>query len=154
MNLKMLVQLSDSGALRLVADEDTGIVTLGGVEVTDAQLRMILGKIGWLEYDMEPAEIMKRTNQYINGFKRHISSDIIIDGTDITFQNRRKLGTMSYFDRIKMICPTLFDITVLNGMPGVGGKYGVYSAVNNFKHPIAACSSLKSLGQWINGLVA
>ena len=154
MNLKMLVQLSDSGALRLVADEDTGIVTLGGVEVTDAQLRMILGKIGWLEYEMEPAEIMKRTNQYINGFKRHISSDIIIDGTDITFQNRRKIGTMTYFDRIKMICPTFFDITILNGMPGVGGKYGVYSAVNDFKHPVVACRSLKSLGQWINGLVA
>ena len=154
MNLSALISIQNSGALKVVAP-DEGICTVGGVAINEEQARQMVANLGWVHYETTPFRIIEKTNSFISALSKGIDNKLILNNADICFENKRKMGTMSYFDRIKLVCPIKngFDITVLYGMSGVGGKYGVYSATNNFKTPVKSFRTAKELAKWINTLV-
>lgn len=155
MNLRKLMEIQNAGAIKIVENKYTTTendYTLGGVRLNENQARQIAMNLGWEHFEMSPFKILDKTNKFISSLSKYIDNEIIINNTDISFQNRRKMGTMSYFDRIKIVCYGKFDLTVLYGMPGLGGTYGVFSSTNNFQKTVFSCRSLKELGKWINEL--
>lgn len=151
MRLQELFEAQATGCLKATVRDN--IQNEDKLVLTEEQCRSLLSKLGWLEYSKSPEEVLAKTDKFIHGLKPYIKNEEIIKNTEVTFQNRRKTNTLSYFDRIKMICGNKFNITVLRGMAGVGGVYGVYSDENNFRKPVYSCRSLKQLGEWINSRV-
>lgn len=153
MKLGMLVALQSSGALKVNKESTQDNIILGNTQINREQCLDLISKLGWIECSKTPIEIIEKTNKFINGIKPAINKGIILEQTEVTFQNRRKTNSTSCVDRTKLVCNGKFDITVLSGMEGLGGRYGVYSSTNNFVKPVYSCSSLKLLGEWINKLV-
>lgn len=154
MKLGMLVVLQESGAFKVNKEASTSEnIVVGSVTLNNEQCKAFLSKLGWKEYSKTPVEIVEKTSKFVNGLRGGIKNETILENTEITFQNIRKTNSTSCFDRIKLICNGKFDITVMSGMEGIGGRYGVYSSTNNFVKPVFGCSSLKQLSEWINGLV-
>lgn len=153
MKLKELIEVQSSGLLKATVVDNVDTYNMDKLSISTENCKSLLTKLGWLEYAKTPAEILSKTDKFVNGIKNSINKDEIIENTEITFQNRRKTNTLSYFDRIKLVNKGKFDITVLRGMSGVGGVYGVYSAENNFSKPVYSCRSLRQLGEWINKLI-
>lgn len=141
-----------SGALKVDENYREDKAIIGGVELEVGKCSMVVRQLGWVDYDMSPIDIIHRTNRLINGIKMYINREDILRNTDVIFSNSRRLNTMSYLDRIKMVYPDRFDITILHGVPGKGRRYVVNSSVDNFKKPVYECSSMKKLGEWINKL--
>ena len=148
MILKELINLHKIGVMKVTKD-DNGQVLVGGTSITSDECRIILSKIGWVRYNTSPFEILNKTDKFISSISKYLKDEYIINNTVVALENTRKTGTMSYFDRIKMICNNRFDITLLRGMGGVGGTYGIYSSTNNFTKPVYSCRSLKQVAEWI-----
>ncbi len=126
---------------------------MGGMELSMEQCNLIAQKLGWIEHDLDSIEVINKTDKLIGGIKKYVKENQLLMNTRIEFQNRRKLNTTSYFDRIKMVCDGYFDITILYNIQGAGRKYTIYTSTNNFKQPIAKISSLSKLGEWLCELV-
>lgn len=152
MKLAVLNQLQEAGALK-VQNLSNGIFKVGTVNIVEEQCKVMAMKLSWTRFELPGHRIISKTDQFISGIMKYIDKPVIIENTEVTFTNARKLDTEKYFDRIKLVCPDLFDITVLYAMPGVKGKYGVYTSKDNFAVQAQAFRSLKELGTWINNLV-
>lgn len=153
MKLSMLVQLQEAGILKVAGGDNNTFAIVGGRTLSRAQCNELAEKLGWLDHDLTSMAVIQKTHTFINGIKQFITKDMILENTELTFQNRRKNNTESYFDRIKLVCAGKFDITILSGMGGVGGRYGIYSDSNNFVTPVKACRTLKEVGVWVNELI-
>ena len=153
MKLESLIQAHVCGALNVgdvAYDRSTGVV--GNMQVSRAQCNDFVTALGWKTFDKDAFEIVDKTNKFIRSIAKHLDNDGVIYNTEVTFENHRRMNTEKYFDRIKMINPR-FDITILYGMPGVGGTYAVYSAENNFIKPVFNCKTVKQLCEFLNELV-
>lgn len=153
MNLGQLLEMHKCGALDVDKSSDRNVAIIGGMELTDEQCRIYASNLGWLKYDKYAYEVIDKTNKFIRGLKNHIKGIDSIGHSIITFENTRMQGTEKYFDRIKLICPGVFDLTILYRMPGIGGVYGIYSSENSFKHPVYSCRSLRQVGEYISSLI-
>lgn len=153
MNLGQLLELHECGALNVDDTSNINLAVIGGMALTNEQCQIFAANLGWLKYDKPAYEIIDKTNKFIRGLKKNIKDIEVIANTQVTFQNSRRQNTEKYIDRIKLICPGKFDLTVLYGMPGVGGVYGIYSAENNFLHPVLGCRNLKQVGEYISSLI-
>lgn len=153
MRLIDLVKLNEAKTLKVKRDDVSGVISVGGVVVSPEESIRLLEGLGWLEYDLDPLEILNKTDKFASSIKRYIKDENILSKTEVTFQNRRITNTMQYFDRIKLICPGKFDLTILYGMPGTGCKYAVYSSKNYFRIPVQRCKSLKEVCEYINSII-
>lgn len=153
MKLDLLIQLQSSGALKVKDGYTDDHATVGKLELNKEQCDFLAAKLGWVEMDLPSIQIIDKTNKFINTIKKYVDNQVILENTEVVFQNRRKLDTIKTFDRIKFICPPKFDITLLYGMPGTRSKYTIYSSVNMFNIPVKGCRSLKEVAIWINQLV-
>ena len=151
MKLAVLNQLQEVGALK-VENLRNGIFKVGTMALAEEQCNMMATNLSWSRFELPGHKIISKTDQFIGGIMKYIDKQAIIEGTEVIFTNERKLDTDKYYDRIKMICPNVFDITILYAMPGVKGKYGVYSSKDQFLRQAAAFRSLSELGKWINEL--
>lgn len=106
--------------------------------------------LGWERYDAKPWEIIEKTNKFIRGIKSVLVDEAIVD-TDVTFRNFRRTNTERYYDRIKMISPD-YDITIMYGMPGLGGAYAIFDSSDGFRQPQYSCRSLKQVAEYINSM--
>lgn len=149
MNLRNLYELQNSGALRTEYTED-GFILLGGSVVSKEQSHLIASRLGWEHYELDPVKIIDKTNKFVGAISKHILDEYIVNNTVVSFQNKRKVGTMSYFDRIKIVCNKKFDLTIIYNMPGLGGKYAIFSSTNNFKQPVKSVRTIKEMCNWIN----
>ncbi len=149
MNLGMLLELHECGALNVDANSNKDVAIVGGMTLNAEQCNAMAINLGWTRFDRYPHEIIDKTNKFIRGLKHNIKQDDVFDNTEISFQNTRRHNTEKTSDRIKMIYPGKFDITILYGVPGMGGPYGIYSDVNNFNVPVKICRSLKQVGEYI-----
>lgn len=149
MKLRSLSEAQINGALKVTGLMPDGSAIIGGVVVSAQQCSQIARHLGWEHFEMSGAEIIDKTDKFISKIGKHIKDDHIIGNTEVTFINRRKSDTIKYFDRIKMICPGRFDITILYGIGGKR-KYEIYSSLNGFAVPVKYCSTAKELGEWIN----
>lgn len=151
MKLSELIKAQSCGALNIGEGSNEHGIVVGGAGITLEQCRQMAGILGWLDYDKKPWEVIDKTAKFIRGIKNHITSEQVLGGTEVTFQNRRKQNTESYFDRIKMVNHK-FDITILYGAHGAGGTYAVFSGTNGFNQPVFNCRTSKQLGEYINTL--
>lgn len=151
MDLRTLVQAQECGALKTEV-LNNGLVKIGGVAVTPEQCMAMASTLGWVSYDKKPWEVIDKTNRFIRSIRNYVDNEGVINGTTVTFMNRRLTNTMKYFDRIKMVNPE-FDITILYGMPGTGGAYAVYDDSDGFRQPVFNCRSVKQLAEYLNDLV-
>ena len=152
MKLKQLMDIQKSGALKVSSECTINNIVIGGVRVTLEQCRSMAQSLGWVEFDMPPWEIISKTNKFVNGLRANLKNEEIIENTEVVFQNRRRMETDKYFDRIKLVSP-YFDLTVLYGMPGLKGLYSVYDGSNGNRNPAYGFRSLKQLALYMNGLV-
>ena len=152
MKLNKLMEIQASGAIKVSVNDKTGVVSLGPYAVTNEQCQLIAKDLGWLSYDKKSWEVIDKTNKFIRSLRSNLTNETVINTAEVTFQNRRMTDTMKYFDRIKMVSP-YFDITILYGMPGVGGTYAVYDGSNGFRQPVFNCRTMKDLAEYIDELV-
>lgn len=152
MQFKQLIEVQKSGALKASVQEETGIVTLGGMVVQPNQLQLFVRNLGWLTWDMNPVQIIDKTNKFVKNFSRYIEDSRIVLGTEITFENHRISNSLRYFDRIKLINP-LFNHTILYNMPSTGGVYAIYDANGNTHLPEYTCRSIKQVVEYFNELL-
>lgn len=146
----MLLELHECGALNVHPDSNREVAMVGGMQLNSQQCAMLASNLGWLRYEKYPHEIIDKTNKFIKGLKNNIRDDDVFDNTEVTFQNSRRQNTEKYTDRIKLIYPGKFDLTVLYGMPGIGAPYGIYSDVDKFSRVVKTCRTLKQVGEYIN----
>lgn len=149
MELVTLLEIQKTGALNVHKVEGTSKVTVGGMELPEEKQKEIVKSLGWLEWAKKPYDIIEKTDKFAKVFNKYLTSEIILDGTTITFQNKRIQDTQKYFDRIKLINSD-FDLTILYGMPGTGGSYAVYDLESSFREPAFNCRSLKNLCEFLN----
>ena len=153
MKLENLIQAHVCGALNVkdvAFDRSSGVV--GGMQMSRAQCNEFVTALGWKTFDKDAFEIVDKTNKFIRSIAKYLTNDTVIYGTEVGFENHRRMNTEKYFDRIKMVNPR-FDITILYGMHGVGGAYAVYSAENNFIKPVFNCKTAKQLCEYLNEMI-
>lgn len=150
MELRQLIEIQKSGALKVVTQPNGGF-TVGGIPVTDQQAAMMANNLGWIRYAKHPAEIIDKTNKFVRSIVKNSTNEFYINGTHVSFENQRISGTMKYFDRIKLVNP-MFDYTILYGMPGTGGTYAIYDATSNNHLPVYSCRSLKQVAEFFSDL--
>lgn len=154
MKLKDLFMYQKQGAFKVEKDvEENGIVVVGGLRLSRSQCDIIANKIGWIEGAQTSDELINKTNKFIKGIRKSLTQPKIIENTDVVFQNFRYSNSLVYYDRIKMVMPRFFDITVIYNVYGYRGKYVVYSDENQFMQPVTVVRTAKELGQYINSLV-
>lgn len=149
MYLKELMQVQQSGAL-VVGEANNAQAVIGGALLTTEQCAFLVQKLGWTTYDKRPWEIIDKTNKFIKGLAKHLTNMDLLEGTTITFMNRRISNTLKYFDRIKIEGGNGWNLTILYGMPGAGGTYALYDGTDNNRKPVATARSLKQLIEVIN----
>lgn len=150
MKLSKLIEFQSSGAMKTQYDKVTGVIKLGGTPVSEEQCKNIVTMLGWERYDAKPWEIIEKTNKFIRGIKSVLVDEAIVD-TDVTFRNFRRTNTERYYDRIKMISPD-YDITIMYGMPGLGGAYAIFDSSDGFRQPQYSCRSIKQVAEYINSM--
>lgn len=148
MYLAELVKIQQSGSL-VIGEVTSETAVVGGNLLTHEQCGIIAERLGWTTWDKKSWEIIDKTNKFIKGLAKHLTNMDIINGTTITFLNRRISNSMKYFDRIK-IEGNGWDLTILYGMPGSGGTYALYDGTDNNRKPAATARSLKQLIEIIN----
>lgn len=153
MKLIKLINMQECGALNCQCNEVTGQITIGGMVVTSEQCEQYAKNVGWLKWDKKTWEVIEKTNRFIRSIKSYIDDEQILNHTEITFQNSRRMNTEKYTDRIKLVNPN-FDITIIYGAAeyGRGGQYEVYTASNNYNYPVHTCRTAKQLATYINSL--
>ena len=149
MELIQLLAVQSSGALKSKYDPATGTVKVGGIELNKEQCQSLVSNLGWLEYSKQPHEIIEKTEKFAKALNSYLDNEEIINGTTITFQNKRRMGTEKYFDRIKITGDGL-DLTILYNMPGTGGAYAVYDGTDGNRQPVYTCRSMKQLCEYLN----
>lgn len=153
MTLAELYEIQKSGAFKVDienSDDHNGII--GGVKLNAKQCALVAERLGWISYVIKPYEAIAWTDRFIRGIRSKITDVNVLNNTIVTFENSRLTDTVKYYYRVKLICPGYFDLTVLQGMPGVGGKFGIFSAKNMFRQPVESCMSLKNVGEYIGTL--
>ena len=118
--------------------------------VTQQECVAIVNALGWLEYELPQQRIIEKTDKFINSFGKHLKNHELLEATEIAFQNSRRINTEKYVDRIKIVCPGVYDFTLMYGMPGLGASYGLFSAENGFKHPVFSGRTVKQVADYIN----
>lgn len=151
MKLKELIQLQQAGAFNVEVRDD--YIILGGLKTSKEQCEYIAKKIGWLEFSQPAHEMIGMTKSFVKVLKSVIKDENILNNTELTFQNFRQSGTMSYYNRIKFVNDGVLNITVLNGIKGMGCKYAVYTPDNMYNVPKYKCHSIRELGKLINKIV-
>ncbi len=147
MELKKLIEIQKSGALKVSGNINAGEIIVGGVKITPEQCNQFVKQLGWLEWGLPATTIIEKTDKFIRNFCKYVNFDSFIMGTTITFQNRRLSNTMRYFDRIHFT-NSKFGYTIIYNMPGNGGAYALYSSEDNTHLPIYTCRSIKQLGEF------
>lgn len=144
MQLKELIKLQENGAFK-----DKGFCIGEKVFTTEESINFVRN-LGWSHHDVEFFKAVEKTSKFISGIKKYVANPVILNDTEVLFENRRRLDTEKYVDRIVLNCKDQFSYTIISGLPGVGGRYGAYSIKNSFSIPIKSFSCLKDLGEWLN----
>ena len=152
MLLTDLMKLQAAGALKVDSNCTNSNIVIGGVRVSQEQCRNICRMLGWTSWDKQDWEVIDKTNKFIKSLRTYITKEDAVTGVDVTFQNHRRTDTEKYYDRIKMVGP-YYDITILYGMPGIGGAYAIYDESNNWRFPVFACRTAKQVAEYIDDLV-
>lgn len=149
MNLGQLIDMYEAGVLKVEDDSNPEMAVVGGMTLNREQMRALAVNLGWAKFQMEPLEVIIKTGKFIRGIKSTLGEDAIVDGTEVTFETTRIDNTMRYFDRIKLICPGVFDITVLYKVPGTPTTYTVYSDENRRAYPVLNARTLKQVAEYV-----
>ena len=153
MNFATLMQMQKAGALKINEDASVNHIVMGGVSVTDEQCKAIAKNLGWTARTANKGfEMIEKTDKYIRNFRRLLTNENVINGTDVMFESIRISGTEKIADRIKLINP-YFDVTIFHGMPGYGGSYSVFIPAKSTSQVDFACSSMKALCEYLDELV-
>jgi hypothetical protein len=151
MTLGEILEYQRVGALKASVQENT--IRIGGTEVSKETLAMILNKLGWIQIDQDPIEVIKRMD---NIFKAMNKARVITEENDqfsranVTMQNMKSIQYGSYYNRIKIECG--FDrIVIIDSMPKSGAKILIYH--NNPQITYKKCSSLKAMAEAIKSIV-
>ena len=153
MNLATLMQMQKAGALKINDDASINYIVMGGVPVTEEQCKAIAKNLGWTGRTSNKGfEMIEKTDKYIRNFRRLLTNEHVINGTEIMFESIRKTDTEKVADRIKLINP-YFDVTIFHGMPGYGGSYSVFIPAKSTTQVDFACSSMKALCEYLDELV-
>ena len=149
MNLGQLIDMYEAGVLKVEDDAYPERAVVGGTELNREQMRALVVNLGWVKFQMEPLELIIKTGKFIRGIKATLGEHEIVDMTEVIFETTRIDNTMRYFDRIKLICPGVFDITVLYKVPGTPTTYTVYSDENRMSYPVLNARTLKQVAEYV-----
>lgn len=149
MTLGKLLELYNSGALNVKYDKDEQVPTvgvIGGVRINATQASALCTQMGWLEYVLNPFEVLEKTSKFIKSLKQHLKNDVYWQG-QVTFQNIRSNTYGKTFDRIQ-IQTRYGGVSILYNMEHSGGKYVIYNVGGAI--PLAKCRNLKQVSEYFN----
>ena len=145
MTLAGLKLAYNSGAMKINFSEQTMMGELGGVVINNEQAKAIANQFGWTRMAQSGFHLIEKTAKFIRGFKNSLEREDIWCCTNVTFENHRIAGEMKYYDRIKLIYPGRFDLTLTYNMPGTGAAYALYDKSRDIARPIFTARSIKQL---------
>lgn len=148
MRLNKLIELQKNGALNIQYEPGSNKATLGGIAITKEQAIQIVQNLGWAEYVLHPFEIIDKTNKFARGIKSHLKDKILIENTEVMFQNKRGNTYGKTFDRIVLEFPRVFSYSIIYNMENSGGKYVIYEVGKAL--PLQKCRNLKAVSEFIN----
>lgn len=149
MKLAELLNLQVNKALNIKYEEGSATATLSNVPITLEQAEILIRNMGWIEHRLNAFEIINKTNKFITGLKKVITSDDIWNNTEVQFQNIRSNTYGKTFDRIVLFHPMKFHLVIIYGMESAGAKYAIYESGKAI--PVEKCKSLKKVAEFING---
>ena len=145
--LGLIRELYKNGALNIKGDKNTGIATLGGVNITEEQAAVIAGQLGWTKYVLHPFDIVEKTAKFIKAFDKfedlEVLNDIVVD-----FQNNRSSVYGKTFDRIHLELPRKFSLSIQYGMPSNESPYVIYDSFTSV--PLKRCRNMKQVVEFLN----
>lgn len=137
-------------AMNIVYSEQSSVGELGGVAITNEQAKLIAQQFGWIRISQSGFQIIEKTAKFTRGFKNSLKREDIWNNTVVTFENHRIAGEMKYYDRIKLIYPSRFDLTLTYNMPGTGGAYALFDKSKDIARPIFTARSIKQLCEYLD----
>ena len=140
-----LIELQKSGILNIKTLEDDTF-EFGGKVITRSELDTVVRNLGWVEHKLKSEEIIKKTNKFINGLKKHLNKDF--DNIDFEFHNIASQTYDKTFDRIVVTISAMRKITIIYGMPGNPAAYTIYE--HGKAVCIGKCRNLSEVAKFIN----
>lgn len=137
-------------AMNVVYSEKSNMGELGGVMITNEQAKTIAGHFGWLRISQSGFQIIEKTAKFIRAMKNSLKREDIWNNTIVTFENHRIAGEMKYYDRIKLVYPGRFDLTLTYGMPGTGAAYALYDKSRDIARPVVTARYIKQICEYLD----
>ena len=85
---------------------------------------------------------------FARGLKSHLKDQILLENTEVIFQNKRGNTYGKTFDRIVLEFPRVFSYSIIYNMENSGGKYVIYEVGKAL--PLKKCRNLKAVSEFIN----
>ena len=148
MKLGKLIEFQKNGVLNIKYESGSSTATLGGVTIDRDSAVQIVNNLGWTEYVLDPFEIIDKTNKFARGLKSHLKDKILLENTEVIFQNKRGNTYGKTFDRIVFEFPRVFSYSIIYNMENSGGKYVIYEVGKAL--PLKKCRNLKAVSEFIN----
>jgi hypothetical protein len=152
MTLGQLVEMHNSGALNIKFEKEDTVANLAGIQITQEQALVMVRNLGWEDIYLSPFEIIDKTNKFARGIKTGISADGSLKDTIVTFRNTRSNVYGKTFDRIHLLNPRYFEVSVIYGMPGNSSPYVIYDSKTSI--PLQRCRNLKKVTEYLNNMAS
>jgi len=150
--VRKIVDLRAKGNLVVVQNND-GSISLNGVSLTEDESESIIKSLGWVAWEEDKFDILKKTLVWADGFNKYIGNKIVND-VQVEFTNKRATGTQTYFEKIKIFKNSECAYSIIKGMPGLKGKYNIYDCSNTSSIPAVTLKSLGSVLDWVNSAIS
>lgn len=152
MTIEKLFEWQEDGLLEARETED-GKIVIANRYLDEEQQEKLLKVLGWTRHEEPFIEIMKKTNKFVRNIKPYLSNlkeDWVPSQLEVVFYNARIMDTIKYINRVKLICKKTGNVVVIvQGSPGQGGKFAVYTSDNYFNYAVFKCNSYRDLGNWL-----
>lgn len=142
-SLATLMEYQKNGLFNIKYNVDSEVADLNGMALTLDQARVLVSKMGWIEYVLSPFEIINKTGKFTRGLKSTIKAEIAND-MFIEFQNRYTGDMDKTFDRLHITYRRDLDVAVNYAMPGSAAQYVIYNTQTSV--PLKKCRNLKQVG--------
>lgn len=150
MKFSKLIEMQSAGAFKVSDASTNDKAYIGGAELNDAQCKYVANQIGWTGRAAYPGyKMIAFTDKFIRNMKSHISNPMIVNSADITFESIRIMETERVMERIKIVGPD-YDLTIIHGMPGLGGSWAVFDTKVSISQPVFSSGTMKSLAEFLN----
>lgn len=150
--LKQLLDIYLHGALNIKYEPDSSVASIGDTQLNVQQAQAMCANLGWESAVLGPFEIIDKTKKFMKALKCNMKQAVIWQTAMISFDNKASNVYGKTFDRIHMVCPRQFEISILYKMPGNTSSYVIYNSLTSV--PIGKCKSMKQVAEFIDTLVS